>query len=91
MIANRMRITTDAFLGEMFSTSCSTISTERFVGSFGSQANFTCPIGHFMTEHTDLSTFAIMIPILLAAALFASFIPARRASRLDPMSAFRQE
>jgi len=40
---------------------------------------------------TDLSTFAIMIPILLAAALFASLIPARRASRVDPISALRQE
>ena len=39
----------------------------------------------------DLSTFAIMIPVLLAAALFASFIPACRASRIDPMSALRQE
>ncbi len=39
----------------------------------------------------DPSTFAIMIPILLAAAFFASFIPARRASRVDPMSALRQE
>jgi len=39
----------------------------------------------------DLSTFAIMIPILLAAALFASFIPARRASLVDPMRALRQE
>jgi predicted permease len=39
----------------------------------------------------DLSTFAIMIPILLAAALFASFIPGHRASRVDPMSALRQE
>ena len=42
-------------------------------------------------RRTDPSTFAIMIPILLAAALFASFIPARRASRVDPMSALRQE
>jgi predicted permease len=39
----------------------------------------------------DLSTFTIMIPILLAAALFASFIPARRASRVDPVTALRQE
>jgi ABC-type antimicrobial peptide transport system permease subunit len=43
------------------------------------------------TQPTDLATFAIMIPVLLAAALFASFIPARRASRVDPMSALRQE
>ena len=39
----------------------------------------------------DLSTFALMIPALLAAALFASFIPARRASQIDPMSTLRQE
>jgi predicted permease len=43
------------------------------------------------TRPTDLFTFAIMIPILLGAALFASFIPARRASQVDPMSALRQE
>jgi predicted permease len=43
------------------------------------------------TRPTDPSTFAITIPVLLVAALFASFIPARRACRVDPMSALRQE
>jgi predicted permease len=37
------------------------------------------------------SSFAVMIPILVAAALLASFIPARRASRIDPISALRQD
>jgi ABC-type lipoprotein release transport system permease subunit len=32
-----------------------------------------------------------MIPVLVAAALLASFIPARRASRIDPISALRQD
>jgi FtsX-like permease family len=40
---------------------------------------------------TEPLTFAIMIPVLVVAALFASFVPARRASRVDPMSALRQE
>jgi predicted permease len=42
-------------------------------------------------ESTEPLTFALMIFVLIIAALCASFVPARRASRLDPMSALRQE
>ncbi|MGA3238496.1 MAG: FtsX-like permease family protein, partial [Bryobacteraceae bacterium] len=42
-------------------------------------------------QPVDPSTFAITILVLVLAAFFASFIPARRASRIDPMRALRQE
>ncbi len=42
-------------------------------------------------QGADPAAFAIMIPVLVTAALFASFVPARRASRVDPMTALRQE
>jgi ABC-type antimicrobial peptide transport system permease subunit len=37
------------------------------------------------------ATFAIVIPLLLLAALLASFVPARRASLIEPVRALRQE
>jgi putative ABC transport system permease protein len=42
-------------------------------------------------QPADPATFAVTLFVLTIAALVASFLPARRASRVDPMTVLRQD
>ena len=45
----------------------------------------------FGVSTTDLATFATVPLLLIATAMLASYIPARRATRVDPVVALRDE
>ena len=45
----------------------------------------------FQTEPLDALTFAVTALVLVVVATFASFVPARRGTRITPIEALRAE
>ena len=58
------------------------------VASFGAERLLNAM---FSSSDTDWAAYALVAPTLLAITLVAAYVPARRASRTDPVRALRYE
>jgi ABC-type antimicrobial peptide transport system permease subunit len=45
----------------------------------------------FGLKPIDLPSFALAVSLMIVVALFAAYLPARRASKVDPMVALRYQ
>jgi predicted permease len=79
-------------LGMILRQSLAMILTGVAVGSLAAFAA-SRTLAHLVdgVRASEPATLVLMILLLILAAMLASFLPARRASRIDPMKALRQE